>query len=486
MTIKTGTAKKDTLTGTAGWDRLYGLADNDTLSGAGGGDILSGGDGNDVLDGGAGGDSLNGGAGADVFKYTDFNHVKGDKINDFTADDSIDFSAIAGASFIGAAQFTGIAGEIRYYGSTVAIDTDGDAYEDVALTLSGATNFKETTTGSRILKLATNQTITGTDSAESLTGGAGNDSVLGLLGNDTLVGGEGNDTLQGGDGDDVLDGGLGSDSLTGGSGVDTFRFGSPDDISSDVIVDFTSDDKIEFAFQGIFFMGVKVISYLAPSFGGTPGEFFFVMRDGKYEPRFVFDFDGDKITDSTISLQGSFNHPAIQETTLGSNKLIIVPNQNLIGTASNDTLTGGNGNDTLNGDAGNDSLIGGGFNDTVIGGDGDDKIIGGLGADWLTGGLGNDTFKYKSSAEINGDRITDLAVGDKIDLSAIDANLQQTGDQAFSFLGSNAFTGVAGELRYSYSYSYGSLYFDINGDKGNDYVIDITGSYIPTATDFIL
>jgi Ca2+-binding RTX toxin-like protein len=100
----------------------------------------------------------------------------------------------------------------------------------------------------------------------------------------------------------------------------------------------------------------------------------------------------------------------------------------------------------------------------------------------LTGGAGSDVFKLEAIKSWTIDEITDMTTGDKIDLSAIDTNLQQTGDQAFSFLGPNAFTGVAGELRFSY----GTLYFDINGDQANDYIISITGSYIPTATDFIL
>ena len=105
MAIKLGTANKDTVIGTSDWDTLYGFAGNDTLSG---------GDGNDVLEGGTGADSLFGGAGADVFKYTSFKQAKGDTIADFSAEDTLDFSAIAGASFIGNAPFSGVAGQIRY------------------------------------------------------------------------------------------------------------------------------------------------------------------------------------------------------------------------------------------------------------------------------------------------------------------------------------------------------------------------------------
>lgn len=243
MAIKLGTAGNDILTGTLGWDTLYGLAGNDSLSGGSGNDILSGGDGNDILEGGAGADSLNGGAGTDVFKYRYFNDVKDDKITDFSVGDTLNFSTVAGAKFIGNAQFTGVAGEIRYYegysfnipntGSNtyISIDTNGDAEEDLTLLLVNPLNFIETTTGSRILKLAPNQLLNGTSGSETINGGAGNDALSGLAGNDTLNGGEGKDRLNGGDGNDVLTGGLGSDTLTGGTGWDVFRFTSVDEFS---------------------------------------------------------------------------------------------------------------------------------------------------------------------------------------------------------------------------------------------------------------
>jgi serralysin len=57
------------------------------------------------------------------------------------------------------------------------------------------------------------------------------------------------------------------------------------------------------------------------------------------------------------------------------------------------------------------------------------------------------------------------AEGDWIDLSAIDANTAISGNQAFDFIGSDAFT-AAGQLRLSN----GILYADTNGDKAADLV----------------
>jgi Ca2+-binding RTX toxin-like protein len=507
MAIKLGTNNNETLNGTAGWDTLYALAGNDMLFGGTGRDILSGGDGNDTLEGGAGGDSLHGGAGADVFKYSNFNHVINDKITDFSAEDKLDFSAIANAKFIGNAQFSGVAGEIRYYSNGInplvgnnygytylSIDTDGDAEGDVFLSLSGSSfGFTETVSNSKILTIAANQTINGTAAAQSLTGGAGNDTIDGAAGNDSLTGGGGNDVLQGGDGNDVLIGGLGNDNLTGGAGADTFRFNSPDDFLpinynnfdnyyyyyanvSDTITDFASGDKIVFNFQGISFIGQN-------AFTGTPGQYHYSQsHNGSTIDLLEFDFDGDKNADASIVLSGlSAAKISLEEKVGGSNQLTIAVNQNLTGTSVAETLKGGNGYDTINGNAGNDSLVGGSSNDILNGGDDNDILVGGLGADNLTGGLGNDVFKYNSLIELgnntsrydpimgsiyNRDVITDFLAGDKINLSAI---------AGLSFVGvGNAFSGVANQVIVYDDYNATLLQIDTNGDKYADYSLQLS------------
>ena len=425
MATKIGTAGDNIIIGTDGWDTLYGLAGDDVLTGGSGRDILSGGDGNDILEGGSGADALHGGAGADVFQYARFSDVNGDKINDFSVRDTLDFSAIAGATFIGGAQFSGVAGEIRYYSRTVyhtvgpitvvsdnvkfiAIDSDGDAEEDILLQFVGKVNFAETTDGSRILKFAANQTLNGTDNGDTLTGGAGDDTISGFLGDDTLNGGDGDDVLRGGDGNDVLYGGLGLDSLTGGNGADRFRFTSPGEFSSiednifspigESINDFGAGDQIVITFQWVNYIGEA-------DFNGVPGEYRFsnsTINLSGPRTNLEFDFDGDKIADALIALQGTSSWPiALEEKVAGSNRLTIAPNKTLIGTTANDTLTGGNGHDTLKGLAGNDVLTGGYGADTMYGGDGADILIGGLGGDRLTGGAGNDilnTLRCLSSA----------------------------------------------------------------------------------------
>ena len=107
----------------------------------------------------------------------------------------------------------------------------------------------------------------------------------------------------------------------------------------------------------------------------------------------------------------------------------------------------------------------------------------------MTGGSGCDTFVFNSVAEIglapgSSDIITDFASQvDKIDLVNIDANLNVTGDQAFRYIGSAAFSGVAGQLRLADQILSG----DINGDGLADFRLGLTGVFaLSSSTDLRL
>jgi len=117
-------------------------------------------------------------------------------------------------------------------------------------------------------------------------------------------------------------------------------------------------------------------------------------------------------------------------------------NDSLDGGYGDDTLNGGSGNDSLGGSFGNDNLLGGDGSDSLDGFDGNDSLTGGSGADTLTGGSGADTYYYLAVSDSlpgigNRDQIVFVQTQeDLIDLSAIDANTDVAGDQAFTF-GSN-------------------------------------------------
>ena len=148
---------------------------------------------------------------------------------------------------------------------------------------------------------------------------------------------------------------------------------------------------------------------------------------------------------------------------------------------------GGSGADSITGNQADNSLWGNAGNDQLYGNAGNDVLVGGAGADVLTGGAGVDTFYFTattdSSATTGRDTITDfVSKTDKIDLKSIDANTKLSGDQAFSYIGSAAFTKVAGQLHFVN----GVLEGDINGDRVADFQIIVQNVSAFATGDFIL
>jgi Ca2+-binding RTX toxin-like protein len=139
-------------------------------------------------------------------------------------------------------------------------------------------------------------------------------------------------------------------------------------------------------------------------------------------------------------------------------------------TPAGQTIVGGYANDTLNGTAGSDTINGNG------------------GRDALWGGSGADTFLFDTASEANGDTIGDFVHGtDTINLSGIDANTRTSGNQAFSFIGSDRFHKVAGEL-HTYRLADGNTYLsgDTNGDGAADFAIKMLGNHAFANADFVL
>lgn len=143
--------------------------------------------------------------------------------------------------------------------------------------------------------------------------------------------------------------------------------------------------------------------------------------------------------------------------------------------------------------SGNDEIIGGRGNDKLEGFGGNDKITGGRGADLLYGGSGADTFVFKSIHDSKvspseSDFIMDFSTRqkDKIDLSAIDANLNKSGNQAFSFIGTKDFTNKAGQVRYEKLATFTVVEGDVNGDGHADFSIVLQGAHTLSKGYFIL
>ena len=86
------------------------------------------------------------------------------------------------------------------------------------------------------------------------------------------------------------------------------------------------------------------------------------------------------------------------------------------------------------------------------------------------------------------DHIDDFthAEGDRIDLVAIDADSLADGNQAFTYIGEQSFSGTAGELRWLRTADATYVQADVNGDRVADLAIIIGKSIDLHASDFLL
>ncbi len=144
-----GTALADRIDALGGNDRVDGRAGADTLRGGDGADTVIGGEGDDRLTGGVGADDLSGGEGADRFVFAnnalgfadiilDFDRAAGDRIVLRGIDADAGTAADDAFVFIGAAAFTGTAGELRAVPGgpklqRVEGDVDGDGDADLTI-----------------------------------------------------------------------------------------------------------------------------------------------------------------------------------------------------------------------------------------------------------------------------------------------------------------------------------------------------------------
>lgn len=267
------------------------------------------------------------------------------------------------------------------------------------------------------------------------TGTAGADVYNGLNGQDTLRGGAGDDSINGGANNDTIEGGAGADKLNGGAGIDTLDYKSS---TAAIWVDLKT---------------------------GYVG-------------------NGDAAGDWTLNFENAAGS-AYNDTLDGSAGINVI-----WGNAGNDLIDGKAGTDTLYGGDGVDKLTGGDGNDVLMGENGTDRLTGGMGVDRLIGGAAGDLFTFLTDESTLGqmDIVTDysFAQGDRLDVSAIDASTQKAGNQAFSFIGTSAFHGVAGELRAEIVSSNTYVYGDVNGDSVADVAFQLIGSVSLTATAFVL
>ena len=255
---------------------------------------------------------------------------------------------------------------------------------------------------------------------------------------DHLYGNGGIDLLFGEDGNDDLDGGIGADTMVGGIGDDTYYV----DNAADVVTENPSEGILDTVYSSVSYHVPENVESL--------------------------------VLTGTMAIGAKGN---AQDNSIAGND---APNE-IYGAAGQDIITGNGGRDTL---------YGGDDRDTLYGGDGDDLLIGGTGLrDQLRGNAGADHFIFATAAECglsqtDADVLSDFssADGDKIDLSAIDANVNVAGDQAFTFIGNGTkFSNTAGELRFNAVWVEG----DLDGDAVADFFIAVNAPSL-SALDFSL
>jgi hypothetical protein len=137
-----------------------------------------------------------------------------------------------------------------------------------------------------------------------------------------------------------------------------------------------------------------------------------------------------------------------------------------------------------------DTLIGNGVANRLTGRAGDDVLTGAAGSDTLTGGAGADVFDFNSARHSGPavqarDVILDFMRGiDRIDLSGIDANVATAANDAFSYIGADAFSSsdATGELRLEDGVIYGST----DADAAAEFSIAVVGATALGRADFVL
>ncbi len=279
---------------------------------------------------------------------------------------------------------------------------------------------------------AADLTLIGTGKADVLQGGEGADIIRGGEGSDFLGGGGGRDVILGGSDADDIFGGAGADMLYGDAGHDRI-FGGDD---GDMITGGTGNDTV---------------------FGGKGGDLI-VATKGDGDDVYYGDEDADTLDMSQITANitadlgtGFMGRGSVSSEQTGSDTIWSIEN--------------------------------------IVTGSGNDVITASAAVNVMDGGGGKDVFRFLSAQDADGDTIVDFAPGDRIDLSAIDADAGAGGKQSFTLVTGEAFTGrgqlmVVHETREDGDYTV--VMGNTTGDDGADFRISLKGAHILTANDFNL
>ena len=508
-------------------ENAIGTEFNDALTGSANVNTLDGGLGNDTLDGGTGADTLDGGLGNDLYVVDN----AGDQVNEL-AGEGIDtvrvgFSYTLGNEVenleltgVGNANGTGNALNNRLAGNSGNNILKGAAGNDTLVGGSGNDTYFVDSTGDVVSEAFGQGTDTVFSSVSLSANLAANVENLTLSG--TALTGTGNNlnnVLTGNAQNNTLNAAFGEDSMAGGFGNDTYVVENINDVVTENSN--AGTDTIQATINiGALAVNVENLTLILGALEGTGNELanvltgnannntlsggagFDQLSGGAGADTMIGGTDTDwyildNVNDQVIENAGAAEGTADRMFTFVSNTIAAnVETMTLMGGANIDGTGSGNA-DRLHGNTGNNTLNGLAGNDVMDGLAGDDRLIGGLGLDNMTGSAGADTFVYTSLADsgttgATRDLIQDFAEGtDKIDVTAIDA-IAGGIDDAFTFLGTGAFTGTAGQLRYflvdnaGVANDFTLVELDGDGNAAADSQITLRGLHTLTSNEFVL
>lgn len=341
----------------------------------------------------------------------------------------------------------------------------------------------------------------------TLTGAGPGELQYGTAFDDVMRGNGGPDQLHGRDGNDTLEGGKHDDHLNGGSGIDTAVYSAAVDHRVSLLAtgeqqatgegddSLVSIENLTGGSRSDLFTGDGQANRLDGRSGrdtllGGGGNDTLLGGDGKDlmlggEGNDLF--SGGRGSDTVQFVTANevdvdLRFAGAQDTGEGLDRFISIEN-----------LRSGTGADRLVGNGSANGLWGGASSDLLDGQGGKDSLTGGTGGDDLFGGRGADDFVYRALADsthapAGRDTIFDFsqAEDDRLDLRAIDADIDEDGNQAFHFIGGAAFSGEAGELRSRTSPAGTVVSGDVDGDGDADFAIHFDDKIAITAADFRL
>ncbi len=392
---------------------------------------------------------------------------------------------------------------LRQVGDHTVLDADrdggGDGYAALATFLNTQVGAF---TANNITDYSGNGVITGTAGDDVLHGTAGNETIDALAGNDTIFLSGGTDTVAGGDGFDQLVGDLqgaafpvatgprdiviGASAITSADGIFNTSFSDIERVSLSTVNTPDYADVIDArAFTGTAGVVIETTGDGDTIYGSARADYFTVtggdtsvyggagqdnLRIGLLQPGSAVaavDGAGFRITNP----QGKSVHfEGVEQVGVYASGAGLAASGAAVIDLSALTI-----NVEIGGSPAAWSASGAA---TLIGGSATDVIWGGINAETMTGNADGDTFLWAAfnyddgsgpQETIDGDVVTDFTRGDRLNFASIafSAGIDLT------FLGTNAFTGVAGEYRFYTDSGRTYVAFDTDGDANTDQTLTI-------------